>query len=76
MDYERGLFICEDCGAELVDNEDADAVKGSQDRMQRFNRQMIFILEGLRKSETMVLPAYVSPLSHPGLSLSHCVDLT
>jgi len=33
-------------------------VKGSQDRMQRFNKQMSFIREGLRKSEAMVLPAF------------------
>jgi transcription initiation factor TFIIE subunit alpha len=63
MDYARGMFICEDCRAELVDNEDAESVKGSQDRMQRFNKQMTFIREGLRKSEAMVLPAYACPLS-------------
>lgn len=60
MDYVRGMFICEDCGAELVDNEDMESLKGNQDRMQRFNRQMSFIREGLRKSEAMVLPALVS----------------
>jgi len=58
MDYAKGVFICEDCGAELVDNEDAESVRGNQDRMQRFNRQMSFIREGLRKSEAMVLPAF------------------
>jgi transcription initiation factor TFIIE subunit alpha len=57
MDYVRSMFICEDCGAELIDNEDAESVRGNQDRMQRFNRQMLFIREGLRKSEAMVLPA-------------------
>jgi transcription initiation factor TFIIE subunit alpha len=64
MDFTRGIFICEDCGAELVDNEDAESVKGNQDRMQRFNRQMSFIREGLRKSEAMVLPAYVTHVRH------------
>ena len=54
--YERGVFICEDCGTELVDNENAENVRGSQDRMQRFNYQMRFIREGLRKSEEMVMP--------------------
>ncbi|KAF7986296.1 hypothetical protein HWV62_35242 [Athelia sp. TMB] len=58
MDFVRGVFACEDCGAELVDNEDADSVRGSQDRMQRFNKAMTFIREGLRKSEAMVLPAF------------------
>ncbi|KZP24990.1 hypothetical protein FIBSPDRAFT_856365 [Athelia psychrophila] len=58
MDFVRGVFACEDCSAELVDNEDADSVKGSQDRMQRFNKQMTWIREGLRKSEAMLLPAF------------------
>jgi transcription initiation factor TFIIE subunit alpha len=55
-DYSRGVFICEDCGTELVDNENAENVRGSQDRMQRFNYQMRFIRDGLRKSEEMVMP--------------------
>ncbi|KAI8972873.1 TFIIE alpha subunit-domain-containing protein [Trametes punicea] len=53
-----GTFNCDICGAELIDNENAENVVGSQDRMQRFNRQMRFILEGLRKTEEMVLPAF------------------
>lgn len=55
-------FNCDICSAELIDNENAENVVGSQDRMQRFNRQMRFILEGLRKTEDMVLPAYVTIL--------------
>ncbi|EIW54836.1 uncharacterized protein TRAVEDRAFT_30851 [Trametes versicolor FP-101664 SS1] len=51
-------FNCDICSAELIDNENAENVVGSQDRMQRFNRQMRFILEGLRKTEDMVLPAF------------------
>ncbi|ETW77930.1 hypothetical protein HETIRDRAFT_126621 [Heterobasidion irregulare TC 32-1] len=58
MDFERGAFICDVCHAELIDNDDAESVRGSQDRMQRFNYQMRFIREGLRKSEEMVLPAF------------------
>lgn len=57
MNWDLGVFVCEICGAELVDNENAESVKGSQDRMQRFNRQMRFIIEGLRKTESMVIPA-------------------
>jgi hypothetical protein len=52
--------VCEDCHAEVVENENAENVKGSQDRMQRFNHQMRFVVEGLRKTESMVLPACVS----------------
>ncbi len=59
MNFALGTFNCDVCGAELVDNDNAENVIGSQDRMQRFNRQMRFILEGLRRTEDMVLPAYV-----------------
>lgn len=60
MDFVRGLMVCEICHAEVVDNENAESVQGSKDRMQRFNHQMRFIREGLQKSEAMVLPAYVT----------------
>jgi transcription initiation factor TFIIE subunit alpha len=63
MDFARAAFICEICHAEVVDNENAESVQGSKDRMQRFNHQMRFIREGLQKSEGMVLPACV-PLVH------------
>ncbi|GJE85312.1 TFIIE alpha subunit-domain-containing protein [Phanerochaete sordida] len=58
IDFASGTFVCDICQGELVDNENAENVVGSQDRMQRFNRQMRFILEGLRKTEDMVLPAF------------------
>ncbi|KAI0760577.1 TFIIE alpha subunit-domain-containing protein [Fomes fomentarius] len=58
MNFALGTFNCDVCGAELVDNDNAENVIGSQDRMQRFNRQMRFILEGLRRTEDMVLPAF------------------
>jgi transcription initiation factor TFIIE subunit alpha len=59
MDFSRNILICEICHAEVIDNENAETVLGSQDRMQRFNHQMRFIREGLQKSEAMILPAYV-----------------
>ena len=55
-------MFCEICHAEVVDNEDAESVQGSKDRMQRFNNQMRFIREGLQKSEAMVLPQYAVTL--------------
>ncbi|KZT69099.1 hypothetical protein DAEQUDRAFT_750949 [Daedalea quercina L-15889] len=58
IDFSAGTFNCDICHAELIDNENAEDVKGSQDRMQRFNRQMRFIREGLRRTEDMVLPAF------------------
>jgi transcription initiation factor TFIIE subunit alpha len=57
MDFARGMFICDICYAEVVDNENSESVLGSKDRMQRFNNQMRFIREGLQRSEAMVLPA-------------------
>ncbi len=57
MDFAAGTFNCDICRAELVDNDNAENVRGSEDRMQRFYRQMKFVLEGLRKTEDMVLPA-------------------
>ncbi|KAG5642730.1 hypothetical protein DXG03_002275 [Asterophora parasitica] len=58
MDFTLGALICEICHAEVVDNENAESVLGSKDRMQRFNHQMRFIREGLQKSEAMTLPAF------------------
>jgi len=64
MDFSLGMFVCDQCttspGAphEVVTNEDAENVRGSKDRMERFNRQTMFIREGLKKSEAMVLPAF------------------
>ena len=69
MDFNLMTFVCDQCtmspGAphEVVLNEDAENVKGSKDRMERFNRQTRFIREGLKKSEGMVLPAYVQSTS-------------
>jgi transcription initiation factor TFIIE subunit alpha len=74
MDFSRGAFICEICHGELVDNENAESVRGSQDRMQRFNKQMQFIREGLRKSEAMILPAFVqTEVFIARLALTYCL---
>ena len=67
MDFTQGIFVCEICRGEVIDNENAESVKGSQDRMQRFNRAMRFIIEGLRKTESMVLPTLVTSVSRTKL---------
>ena len=73
MDFTRGTFVCDQCATspggphEVVMNEDAESVRGSKDRMERFNKQTRFIREGLKRSENMVLPAYVRVTS--GLTL-------
>ena len=57
FDMYTGTFNCDVCRAELVDNEHAESYVGSQDRMQRFHRQMRFIVDGLKKTDEMILPA-------------------
>ncbi|CDZ97858.1 Transcription initiation factor IIE, alpha subunit [Phaffia rhodozyma] len=54
----EGHFLCDVCGFELVDNEDADSVKGQEDAMARFNSQTAYIQEGLRKTAEMVFPFF------------------
>ncbi|EIW78414.1 hypothetical protein CONPUDRAFT_138702 [Coniophora puteana RWD-64-598 SS2] len=61
MDFMQNKLVCEDCHAEVIDNENAENVKGSKDRMQRFNRQIRFIIEGLRKTESMIIPSLDVP---------------
>ncbi len=72
MDFSRGGFYCDICSTspggphEVIMNEDAESVRGSRDRMERFMKQTSFIQEGLKKSETMVLPACVYANSQTG----------
>lgn len=64
LDFDRGTLVCDQCRSspggpfEVILNEDEETVRGSKDRMERFNRQTKFIREGLRKSEEMTLPAF------------------
>lgn len=60
FDFVRNLLACDVCSTELVDNENSEKVKGSKDRMQRFNAQMKWIRDGLRNIEGVVMPAYGS----------------
>jgi transcription initiation factor TFIIE subunit alpha len=56
-------FICDvpGCGSELVDNEDAEDVRRSKDRLKRFNEQCGPILDRLRRIDTIVLPSFDAP---------------
>jgi transcription initiation factor TFIIE subunit alpha len=56
IDFVTREFTCDVCQHVLEDNENADSVRGSQDRLNRFNHQMRFIVAGLRASEEMVMP--------------------
>ncbi|KAF8609612.1 hypothetical protein BDV93DRAFT_518404 [Ceratobasidium sp. AG-I] len=55
FDFTRNAFLCDICGGELTDNENAENVRGGKDRMQRFNTQTTHIVEGLRKVESAVM---------------------
>ncbi|KAG9104889.1 hypothetical protein FRC06_006714 [Ceratobasidium sp. 370] len=57
-DFARNAFLCDICGGELTDNENAENVRGGKDRMQRFNTQTANIVDGLRKVESAVLPTF------------------
>lgn len=64
IDFTLGTFFCDICPTspggphELVENNSEEGGKGKNDRMERFNYQTKFIQEGLRKSESMTLPAF------------------
>lgn len=55
----EGHFLCDVCNFELIDNDDAETVKGQEDAMARFNSQTAYIQEGLRKTAEMVFPLLV-----------------
>lgn len=54
VDFNLGVLSCGSCQAELVENKTS---QGTQDGTQRFYFQMRFILDCLRKTEDMILPA-------------------
>ncbi|KZV86122.1 hypothetical protein EXIGLDRAFT_840977 [Exidia glandulosa HHB12029] len=58
LDMSTQTLRCQICKYELIDNETAAGVVGSHDRMQRFNAQMAAIREGLKQSESVVIPAF------------------
>ncbi|EJD39595.1 hypothetical protein AURDEDRAFT_116120 [Auricularia subglabra TFB-10046 SS5] len=58
LDFATQTLRCLICQHEVVDNESAAGVVGSHDRMQRFNAQMAAIREGLKQSESVVIPAF------------------
>jgi hypothetical protein len=60
----EGVFLCEVCGFDLADNEDADGVKGEEDKMASFNLKTAWIEEGLRKTGEIIFPAYVQISSY------------
>lgn len=58
LDPSGTTLICDTpgCGAELKDNEDAEDVRRSKDRMMRFNEQCGGVLDALKHVDDVVLP--------------------
>ncbi|KAG8889855.1 hypothetical protein FRB98_002208 [Tulasnella sp. 332] len=48
-------FYCDDCGTELIDNSNAEDRAGKANRLQRFNKQTEKIIDGLKRSEEMIM---------------------
>jgi len=61
FDPSRAAFVCEDCHADILLDDNSAELIGSSDRMQRFNEQMRFITRGLQKSESIIIPAFDVP---------------
>jgi transcription initiation factor TFIIE subunit alpha len=53
------MFLCQVCGTEVDHDTETEAGKNSEDVMQRFNHAIQWVTQGLKKSEEMVVPAYV-----------------
>jgi len=49
-------FLCENCRHELIDNENAESVQGSKDRLQRFMAQTRWIIEDLQRTDEITIP--------------------
>lgn len=62
VDLNTGLFMCEICGAELVDNTASELASKSEKEKGRFGDQIRDILDLLRKADTLTLPP-PTPLS-------------
>lgn len=57
MDMATNTLRCDVCGTEVIDNENVEEVKRSKDQMNRLLGQTKPIIEGLKKTETIRLPA-------------------
>jgi transcription initiation factor TFIIE subunit alpha len=60
MDPSMQTFNCDVCYAELVDNHDSEEVVQSKNKMNRYFSQTAKVIDGLKKADQVVLPAYVS----------------
>ncbi|EJU02443.1 hypothetical protein DACRYDRAFT_22084 [Dacryopinax primogenitus] len=56
LDPSGSSFICEVCRHELINNENAESVQGSKDRLQRFMAQTRWIIEDLQKTDEITIP--------------------
>ncbi|EPS38185.1 hypothetical protein H072_7969 [Dactylellina haptotyla CBS 200.50] len=54
---ETGMFDCDNCGSQLVDDDDSAEILESQERLGRLMQQMDKIIRMLRQIDELVVPA-------------------
>ncbi|KAI8320745.1 hypothetical protein GQ54DRAFT_262995, partial [Martensiomyces pterosporus] len=56
VDFASGLFLCDNCGAQLEDNKDSEFSQESQKELSRFMEQCQPIINLLKKTDSIILP--------------------
>lgn len=57
LDFVTNTMRCDVCGTPVIDNENSEEVRASKDQMNRLLGQTKPIIDGLKKTETIPLPA-------------------
>lgn len=58
LDFVTNTMRCDVCGTDVVDNANTEEVKQSKDQMNRLLGQTKPVIDGLKKTETIPLPAF------------------
>lgn len=59
VDPMEGGFRCDICSTILQDNDSADQVEQGKTKMRRLNEQCFYVSEGLKATESIVIPPCV-----------------
>lgn len=57
LDFTTNTMRCDVCGTDVVDNANTEEVRQSKDQMNRLLGQTKPVIDGLKKTETIPLPA-------------------
>ena len=57
LDFSTNTMRCDVCGTDVVDNANTEEVRQSKDQMNRLLGQTKPVIDGLKKTETIPLPA-------------------